>query len=705
MKPLLATVGLLIGVGTSACDLYESSSAPGSQDGCEVVQLTSVTTANQNQCPCGGTLISTGNDLNCDGILEASEVIDSFTACVMSDTCGGGPSSVPLTSSTTLPVGDAHCPYGGTEIDIGVDTNDDDILETSEITSRSYLCNPACSVNQLLTTTALPLGDAHCPCGGTRVEAGLDNGDGGGTACDGVLQPGEVTATSYVCPTDNSGDCSMPGPPPSLLATTSLPVGDANCPYGGTEIETGVDNGAGGGIAGDGILQPGEVNTVQYICSPAPTDGGQPIVIDAGVTDAQSIDAPTAPIDGGVTIAQGSPWPMYQAGPSLQGRSSAVGPRNPIVEWIVEGDFDQPSIAADGTLYVHNLETESVEAILPDGTVSWIFNSDAGGIIVGTPAILSDGTIVIGTTKDVRTTGLNVVGTLYALTPAGTVAWSLALDGGTLTSPTVGPDGTIYVISVSYLDVGPTGELSYQLQAVHPNGTNAWTSASWIGASDVKLADMPAIGSDGTIYLNMTCGLVAFAPDGVQKWIYNDPSGACVAAPSIGDDGTIYAIATSYSDNVVVALDPQGTQVWEFDLGDNLVEGLGIGPDGTIFANGSSGVVAISPSGSQDWTANYGIGYSGWPSIVDAAGRVYFSEPIEAFGCLTCVTTYNGTSGLQTLAPDGSRIWALQQTFNFNAAAIGADGTLYTSGNGAFGTNDPATRGLYAIGESTNYTN
>ena len=40
---------------------------------------------------------------------------------------------------------------------------------------------------------------AKCPGGGTKISVGLDNGDGVGTADDGILQTGEVDKTSYLC--------------------------------------------------------------------------------------------------------------------------------------------------------------------------------------------------------------------------------------------------------------------------------------------------------------------------------------------------------------------------------------------------------------------------------------------------------------------------------------------------------------------------
>ena len=533
---------------------------------------------------------------------------------------------------------------------------------------------PQCTRSQL--TLVSPASQQECPCGGVVINEGPD------INCDGTLQSSEVSSTNVVC--SGVASCSPVGPP-DLVASISLPIGDAHCPYGGTETEVGVDTN------GDGILEITEITSTQYLCSSAPLDGGQPVVVDAGVTD----DAPSTPRDGGLTIAQSSPWPMYQSGPSLQGRSAAVGPSNPIVKWSVPGTFDQPSIAADGTLYAHNYDTASLEAILPDGTVSWTFSSDDGGDFVGTPAILSDGTIVIGTKFD---SGVNeFIGTLYALTPTGAVAWSLALAGAAQGSPSIGADGTIYVISDRYLDVGPVGEFSFELQAVHPNGANWWSSASWTTGSDVAVTDMPAISSDGTIYLGMSCGLVAIAADGTQKWTYNDPSGECVAAQSVGDDGTIYAMLLQISpiiDTTMVALNPQGTRTWSLDLGDNVGEGLAVGPDGTILFNGWYSLVAVSPSGSQDWSAVYGIGNEAPPAIVDGAGTAYFSDQPYVGTCGECPPMPVVHPGVQALARDGSPTWLYQPIVAINPPAIGADGTLYTN---AFG--DDGSLGLCAIGE------
>jgi hypothetical protein len=125
--------------------------------------------------------------------------------------------------------------------------------------------------SSLTKTSAEPAG-ANCADGGQKVETGLDNGDGGGTANDGILQAGEVDATSYVC-NGAKGDTGDPGPNSPSVALQQIgatPAGFAStttidgytlsdhCSYsGGTGTITlslsyngGSFNFAGGGVKG-----------------------------------------------------------------------------------------------------------------------------------------------------------------------------------------------------------------------------------------------------------------------------------------------------------------------------------------------------------------------------------------------------------------------------------------------------------------------
>lgn len=58
--------------------------------------------------------------------------------------CNGAPAPAAensLIALTTLPVGSSRCPSGGTEIQSGLDTNGDGILESNEVTQTSYVCS------------------------------------------------------------------------------------------------------------------------------------------------------------------------------------------------------------------------------------------------------------------------------------------------------------------------------------------------------------------------------------------------------------------------------------------------------------------------------------------------------------------------------------------------------------------------------------
>lgn len=108
-----------------------------------------------------------------------------------------------------------------------------------------------------LVATSNEAPGANCAAGGTKIEAGPDEDS------DGVLDPEEVTSTSFVCDGGGGHD--------SLVTTTEEPAG-ANCPFGGTKIETGLD------VDDDGTLDPEEVNaaSTSFVCNIAPNGALSP---------------------------------------------------------------------------------------------------------------------------------------------------------------------------------------------------------------------------------------------------------------------------------------------------------------------------------------------------------------------------------------------------------------------------------------------
>src|SRR5262249_1704098 len=92
-------------------------------------------------------------------------------------------------------------------------------------------CTGDAGSTTLVSTTNEPAG-TNCAAGGVKVQVGVDTNRNGG------LDSGEVNAseTHYVC-NGSSGN--------SLVKTSPEPAG-ANCPSGGTKIESGVDANANG---------------------------------------------------------------------------------------------------------------------------------------------------------------------------------------------------------------------------------------------------------------------------------------------------------------------------------------------------------------------------------------------------------------------------------------------------------------------------
>ncbi|MBV8757184.1 MAG: OmcA/MtrC family decaheme c-type cytochrome [Deltaproteobacteria bacterium] len=111
-----------------------------------------------------------------------------------------------LVSTSAEPAG-ANCADGGAKIEAGVDSNGNGVLDASEVTSTSYVCNGP-GTTSLVATSVEPPG-VNCPWGGTKLEEGVDANN------NGVLDANEVNAaaTQYVCAF---------GPPGALSPSTGI---------------------------------------------------------------------------------------------------------------------------------------------------------------------------------------------------------------------------------------------------------------------------------------------------------------------------------------------------------------------------------------------------------------------------------------------------------------------------------------------------
>jgi len=237
----------------------------------------------------GAALVETiiGVGTRCGGVDQRGASRDIAT-CDRGAVEVGGTFLATAMTATVEPAG-ANCADGGHRIAAGLDDGDgiladagDGTLSGPEEDSVIFLCDDPAQQ----TAVAVEDDDGTCATGGLQVHSGSDdNGNG-------VLEVGERDRTDHLCNgTDGADGAAGPGGTPgrdgtdgdngtdgqpgqnggtgfsSLLRTSAVDPGDEGCVAGGQRIEGGLDDGAGGESAGDGVLGDGEVDATAVLCN------------------------------------------------------------------------------------------------------------------------------------------------------------------------------------------------------------------------------------------------------------------------------------------------------------------------------------------------------------------------------------------------------------------------------------------------------
>ncbi|MCX6227534.1 MAG: PQQ-binding-like beta-propeller repeat protein [Bacteroidia bacterium] len=267
------------------------------------------------------------------------------------------------------------------------------------------------------------------------------------------------------------------------------------------------------------------------------------------------------------------------------------------------------------------------------GTKKWDYLTDFP--ILSSPAIGIDGTIYIVSMRN-----------LHAIAPDGTQKWEFLLgDNMGTSSPAIGSDGTIYACS-----------LGQYLYAINPDGTQKWKYYNYL----YPIQSSPAIGVDGTIYFGSPGGtLKAINPDGTVKWEIGNiiqPD----TPPALGVDGTIY-IGSVYG--YFYAINPDGTLKWIYTTGSQIWGAPAIGCDGTIYIGSFDNKLhAITSTGTKKWEFLTG-GYVRSSPSISSDGTIY-------------IGSYD--KNLYAINPDGTKKWEfITGGVVSSSPLIGSDGTIY----------------------------
>ena len=154
---------------------------------------TAVTEPAGAHCANGGLAVRTGDDVDNDDVVSEAEAVSTNYVC---NGAAGMPGTgvTSLTKVTPEPEG-THCTLGGYKLESGKDTNGNDVLDSTEVTSAEYLCAPETTASNLvlLNKTFINNADAACPGGYLRIGYGVDaNGDG-------TLSSTEQTSSFVTC--------------------------------------------------------------------------------------------------------------------------------------------------------------------------------------------------------------------------------------------------------------------------------------------------------------------------------------------------------------------------------------------------------------------------------------------------------------------------------------------------------------------------
>ncbi|MCA9532590.1 MAG: hypothetical protein KC593_02890 [Myxococcales bacterium] len=140
-------------------------------------------------------------------VVRGSILSTALGVCLSAFGCGGGDTTIEgdppiIPAITAIAPGDPTCPTGGVRVQTGVDDNRDGTLSADEVDQTSSVCNGSDVVgiedNVLVRTVPISPGP-ECAAGGRRLDIGLDNGDGDGTAANATLEDGEVDTSFLDC--------------------------------------------------------------------------------------------------------------------------------------------------------------------------------------------------------------------------------------------------------------------------------------------------------------------------------------------------------------------------------------------------------------------------------------------------------------------------------------------------------------------------
>jgi len=470
----------------------------------------------------------------------------------------------------------------------GSDKDDTDTDDGGSIGGELY--------DVLVDTVILPAGDATCPAGGVTLRTGYDDGDEGGTSEDGLLQDGEVDATTTIC-NGQSGTLGEPGG--TLLRYEPVEPGEEGCDDGGVSIFVGADANT------DGQLQDTEIANTTVVCAdedpfnvipspdaPGGAAGSATIDLHGGSASGAADDGG----DGGEVLLY-----MFQPGNAFLRAHTTGEVDSSFTVPAVNHDFgsNKLTISSDTTIMMGS--TGSISATYPDGTLfmanSRLYERDSGQNLQVTGLEVASGATLTLDGDTIQSAPVAII----VPAPGSTTTFNLNFSDSVLIEGDVEFDDA-WLGSRLYL-YGDLIEVDGTIDASAPNG-----------GGDIYLyaTNSPTLGTvvvTGTLRANGTGG-----SEGGSVQVY--------AARNTFIDGTLSADAS----NSTSGQGPQGGYVYITTYGGPSHVGGSISVEG-----GNAGGVGFFDSGEGNVFDSSGDG--GAAGIVNVAGgKVVFSADVDGQG-------------------------------------------------------------------------
>jgi len=294
-------------------------------------------------------------------------------------------------------------------------------------------------------------------------------------------------------------------------------------------------------------------------------------------------------------LATGSPWPCEGKDGGRTGFTELIGPKKGRVKWSSKVDsnlFASPILGTDGNIYLGTVGAGFIQ-VKANGKTGWSFSMVES--VVSAACMDAKGCIYF-----------SISGKTFKLNPDGSPAW-VVRDGSNL-SPALDKAGNLYLVS------GGT------LVCIRGNREVKWRVSLGCDPDRRGLDLTPSLGPDGKIYVS-TDHLLAFNNEGEK--LFQAKLAGRSTRPMIDKKGRIYV----GTENRVCCFDSRGKLKWQFELNDLVSTPLVLTKNGNIhFATSRKGTLyCISSSGERMWEFKGDYPLTGSASV-DFEGNVYFAN-------------------------------------------------------------------------------